>query len=60
MPRDTHALQPVAVRNVCTMFQFSNVNCDAIRYGEYMPEATRAAPKAIPETTVSIICLCVL
>lgn len=49
----THALQPVAVRKVCTMFHFSRVNCDAIRYGEYIPEATRAAPKATPEAMIS-------
>lgn len=36
------------------MFHFSKENWDAMRYGEYMPDATRAAPKAAPVTTVSI------
>lgn len=56
---DTHAVQPVAVRKVCSIFHLCMVNCDAIRYGEYMPEATRAAPKATPEIAVSSMAVCV-
>lgn len=52
---NTHALQPVAVRKVCTMFHLCRVNCEAIRYGEYMPEATRAAPKPSPVAIISSI-----
>lgn len=37
------------------MFHFCIVNCDAIRYGEYIPEATRAPPKAIPVAIISNI-----
>lgn len=46
------------------MFHFCIVNCDAIRYGEYMPEATRAPPKATPVAIISNIffvlsvCMC--
>lgn len=55
---NTHALQPVAVRKVWTIFHFCSVNCEAIRYGEYMPEATRAAPKPKPVAIISNISVC--
>lgn len=37
------------------MFHFCRVNCEAMRYGEYMPEATRAAPKPSPVAMISNI-----
>lgn len=37
------------------MFHFSKENWLDIRYGEYIPDATRAAPKAAPVIMLSII-----
>lgn len=54
-PDKTHALQPVAVRKVCTMSQLLSENWADNRLGWYMPDATRLAPKAAPVTMVSMI-----
>lgn len=51
----TYVLAPDAVRNVCTICQFSSFICEMITVGWYIPVAASAAPKAAPERKESNI-----
>lgn len=50
----SHAVHPMDVRLIWSMFHALSENCWAIMSGWYMPEATRLAPKTAPVMMVSI------